>query len=212
MADIPNCAFVRSDREVREFQKKYIGLILKACESVGLPDYDTSAVIQDIMIKFGQNRLGFKEGHDSKAKFTSYLFRVAQNQARDILRKKRNQHYVDMEGDEEKFESVVGGSEDKYAYEQEDGRVLIREALRRLMKDCSQRTLEILARNVISEEQTDALAEEYEMGRNNVSVIKTRWLPLLEAYLKQVNDEDMAGELKMSSEQVDFLKKFVHWL
>ncbi len=53
------------------------------------------------------------------------------------------------------------------------------------------------------------LHRDYGRAEDNISLIKTRLLSLLNYYCKQVDREDYDGKLKLSPDRVWFLQKYI---
>ena len=202
-----NSVFVAVNNKANEFVNKYKWLIVKACMSVGLQASDHYMVIDDLACKYAKGTLGYDETRGVKE--STFVYMKAHNLAYDICCKGKENQPVSLEDNE--WNAIVD-SRPVHSSCAEDERFIVREALNRLAKDCDSRKVEILVRYVLLGEDRDTLAKEYNERPDNLSLIKTRILPLLQNHVRNVMREDADGRLNTSTKRVRFLKKYLEWV
>ena len=185
------------------------GMCNSACYAARLSGYYDD-VFQDVCIKAVNEKLHFDETRGVKK--STYLYSVFYNTAADYKRKLHYQKETLEDHNKEEFVTMAGGSHDVRVSYAKDGRVVMREALNRLVVECEKKTIELLVRYVLLGEDREALADEYNMLPNNVSVLKSRWWPRLIGLGKEVAREDVEGTLKVSPNRLDFLKPYLEWI
>lgn len=115
--------------------------------------------------------------------------------------------------DDKGWEQVGDGYESHYATEEKDERLLVKEGVRRLAKEMKDKTkLVLLLRYGLNDEDREALAKEYGVANDFVSLVKTRWLHRLQKHVREVLREDEAGELVLGDDsEIAFLKPYMKW-
>ena len=179
-----------------------------ACYAAGLSRSYCEDVFQEVCIKAANGKLHFDETRGVKQ--STYIFYVFRNTAADLRRKLHGETSVDPE--DVIFGSLTSASQHSRGYKDEDGQFVMREALNRLVVESDERTVELLVRYALLDEDREALAEEFQMQPNNVSVLKSRWWPRLVGIGKAVVREDLDGSLKASPNRLDFLKPYLKWI
>ena len=201
-----NSVFVAVNNKANEFVNKYKWLIVKACMSVGLQPSDHYIVIDELAYKYANGTLNYDE--TKGAKESTFVYMKAHNLAYDICCKGISPE-VSLEDNEW---NAIAERHPVHSSCAEDEQFIVREALNRLAKYSDSRKVEILVRYVLLGEDRDELAKEYNERPDNLSLIKTRMLPLLQNHVRNVMREDAEGRLKTSPKQVQFLKKYLEWL
>ena len=128
------------------------GLCYSACKKAMLPEYYWDDAFQNVCMKSVEGRLLFDE--TKNVRLSTYLFSVFHNAAVDIMRELHGEANVDPE--DAIFGNVTGTSHHTRACDKEDGRIVLREALNRLVRDCGEKTLELLVRYAILGEDREA--------------------------------------------------------
>ncbi len=187
--------------------EKHNAIIKKACADAGAP-YEETLVKSEIMLRIAKGRLVYDPTRGAKE--STFLYKVAYRIARDAIRRTHPERFVEM--DDAQWEKVGGETCGRYAFEKEDARLITREALNRLATECDERTIELLVRYVMMEQEREVVASLLGMTPDNVSLVKNRWLPRLMNHARQVLREDKEGQLVPSPIRVAFLRPLLPWL
>ncbi len=204
---IASVDFVHTDSEIVRFIKDYKLIIYKACEKARLNRCDWEIVESEMALKYAYGRINYDPAHGVKD--TTYVFAIALNAAHDQMRSRHPERFQEME---DKDWDSIADKYDKYKQREEakDDKVIVIEALRRLVSKChDKKKIEILLRNVIEETDRTQLAEEYGVTNDYISGVKNRWLPRLQELVKEVQKEDQKGKLKFSHIDIHFLKPYM---
>ncbi len=196
--------FVCSNKEIADFIARNKDIITKASKDAGVRECDRMLVVEDLAIKFGQGKLVFDPSRGVKE--STFMCRVAYNAGCTMARAVR-----EVELKEKEWNVIPDRHAGTCGFSASDIRLLVKEALNRLARECEKRKVELLVRYVLLEEDRDAVARAYGETPDNVSLIKTRWLPRLKAHLKDAIREDEAGKLVLSPNRIDFLKPLLKW-
>ena len=203
---------------------EYKALCDTACYSARLYVEYYKDVYQEVCIKAMRGELYFDEARGVRK--SKYLYRVFRNSAVDYKRKLHykkeirineirilpNNNRPKDDDENDKFIEMAGATPDVYAYPKKDAQFVMREALNRLVVESDERTVTLLVRYALLNENREALADEYQMLPNNVCVLKSRWWPRLVGLGKEVMREDLAGKLKVSPNRLGFLKPYLKWI
>ena len=222
---------VRSDAEIAAFQKRYKRLIWSACTAAGMPapsrgmewgDSDREEVLNEILLMVATGTLGYDPSKGAKE--STYVFSVAKNMARELYRRRCSKRQIELTDEEW---ATIGERRRDHRFMWADAKLVFREALVRLAKECRPDALELLVRYVLVEKPYDPedpevskgyrsrLANEYGYASADaVSVVQNRWFGRLMAHAKNVAQEDMRGQLKLSHDngRISHLKPFLEWL
>ena len=193
-----------TNSEIVRFEKEFMRVIFSACKSAGLRRCDWEGVVNEMLVKFSRGRIEYDGSRGAKA--TSYYYRIAKNVALDECRKQRL-----VELDDNEMEHVLDEHEPIVQTEIEDERLIVTEAIRRLVKEMRDKTkVEILIRYVLNKENREDLAEEYGIDNDDVSLVKTRYLPRLKQLLIEILREDEEGKFKIGNfSEIHFLQKYM---
>ena len=196
--------FKHTNSEIGRFEKEFKLVIFSACKAAGLRRCDWEGVVNEMLVKFSWGRIEYDASRGAKA--TSYYYRIAKNVALDECRKQRL-----VELDDNEMEHVLDEYEPIAQAGIEDERLIVTEAIRRLVKEMRDKTkVEILIRYVLSKENREDLAEEYDIDNDDVSLVKTRYLPRLKLLLIEILREDEEGKLKIGNfSEIRFLQKYM---
>ena len=195
--------FKHTNSKIVRFEKEFKLVIFSACKAAGLRRCDWEGVVNEMLVKFSWGRIEYDTSRGAKA--TSYYYRIAKNVALDECRKQRL-----VELDDNEMEHVLDEHEPISQAEIEDEWLIVTEAIRRLVKEMRDRAkVEILIRYVVNKEKREDLAEEYDIDNDDVSLVKTRYLPRLQKLVKEVLKEDEEGRLKRSKTDISFLKPYM---
>ena len=196
--------FKHTNSEIVRFEEDYKLIIFSACKAAGLRRCDWESVESEILLKYSMGLMEYDSTRGAKA--SSYYYMIAWCKARDFIRKQRRL----VELDDNEMEHVFDEHEPIVQTEIENERLMVTEAIRRLVKDMRDKTkVEILIRYVLSKENREDLAEEYDIDNDDVSLVKTRYLPRLQKLVKEVLKEDEEGRLKRSKTDISFLKTYM---
>ena len=226
---------VRTNSEIVAFQKKHHALIWSGCTAAGMPrstggkrgedlyDHDREYVESRVLLRYATGSWNYDPSRGTSE--STYVFTVARREALNYLYRQPHKRFEAEVEDEDwgKF----GDSHEEFDYSQEDSRLVAREALARLSRECPPKELELLVRYVLVERPHDLgkpgekreyrakLAKEYGYkNADSLSVIRNRWLPRLRAHVRNVLIEDNQGRLELSSnyDRISFLKPYLEWL
>ena len=196
--------FKHTNSEIVRFEKEFQLVIFSACKAAGLRRSDWEGVVNEMLLKYAMGLMEYDPTRGAKA--SSYYYKIARNKAKDFIRKQ--QRFVEL--DDNEMEHVLDEHEPIAQVEIEDERLIVTEAIRRLVKEMRDRTkVEILIRYVVNKEKREDLAGEYGIDNDDVSLVKTRYLPRLQKLVKEVLKEDEEGRLKQSKTDISFLKTYM---
>ena len=95
----------------------------------------------------------------------------------------------------------------------DDARVITREVLNRLVRDCGERQVELFVRHVFLGEVREKLAVQAGFrNADSISVVKSRLMPKFKALLNLVLQEDYLGKMTISPDRLQFLTPYLKWL
>ena len=196
--------FKHTNSEIVRFEKEFKLVIFSACKAAGLRRCDWEGVVNEMLLKYAMGLMEYDPTRGAKA--SSYYYKIARNKAKDFIRKQ--QRFVEL--DDNEMEHVLDEHEPISQAEIEDEWLIVTEAIRRLVKEMRDKTkVEILIRYVLNKENREDLAEEYGIDDDDVSLVKTRYLPRLQKLVKEVLKEDEEGRLKRSKTDISFLKPYM---
>ena len=194
---------VHDNAEIIRFDKEYKPVIFQACKNAGLRRCDWEGVESIVLEKYAQGKIEFDPARNAKP--TSYYYAIARNCAKDEVRKQR---FVELD---DKTEAEIRDVRNHFAMmESEDEKRIAVEAFRRLTEECRDRQkVQILLRYAVNGEDRARLAYEYKVTDDYVSLVKNRWLPRLQDYVREIAREDNDGSLQFSKTDIDFLKPYM---
>ena len=196
--------FKHTSLEIVRFEEDYKLIIFSACKAAGLRRCDWEGVVNEMLLKYAMGLMEYDPTRGAKA--SSYYYKIARNKAKDFI--KKQQRLVEL--DDNEMEHVLDEHEPVVQTEIEDERLIVIEAIRRLVKEMRDKTkVEILILYVVNKEKREDLAEEYGIDNDDVSLVKTRYLPRLQKLVKEVLKEDEEGRLKRSKTDISFLKPYM---
>ncbi|MCR4573462.1 MAG: hypothetical protein K5787_06815 [Lentisphaeria bacterium] len=203
---IASVDFVHTNSEIVRFIKDYRSIIYKACEKAGLSRCDWENVESEVALKYAHGRINYDPARGCKD--TTYVFAIALNAAHDLLRCQHPERFQEME--DKDWDSIADKIDKNKQREAMDDKVIVMEALRRLVQKChDKKKIEILLRYVVEKTDRTQLAEEYGVTSDYISGVKIRWLPCLQELVKEVLKEDQEGNLKFSNVDLRFLKPYM---
>ena len=196
--------FKHTNSEIVRFEEDYKLIIFSACKAAGLRRCDWESVESEILLKYSMGLMEYDSTRGAKA--SSYYYMIAWCKARDFIRKQRRL----VELDDNEMEHVFDEHEPIVQTEIEDERLMVTEAIRRLVKDMRDKTkVEVLVRFVINGEERQDLANDFQVDVDYISLVKTRYLPRLQKLVKEVLKEDGEGRLKLTKTDISFLKPYM---
>ena len=183
--------------------------IYSACNRAGLRPSEWNYVKHTMTLRLADGTIKFNPNRGTK--FSTYIFKIAYNFARDEVRRQHPELFQDMEYED--WELVADGGHDFDNWlDAHDDKVVVTEALRRLVKEMrDHQKVELLVRYVLNGEKREKLADEYGVENDFVSLVKNRYLPRLQKIVKDVQRQDFAGELVLSDTDISFLKPYMKW-
>ena len=198
--------YVHTDSEIVRFIKDYRLIIYKACKTANLNRCDWENVESEMALKYASGRINYDPARGFKD--TTYVFAIALNVARDQMRSRHPERFQEME--DKDWNSIADKLDRHKQREAVDDKVIVMEALRRLVKKCQdKKKIEILLRYVVEKTDRTQLAEEFGVTADYISGVKNRWLPCLQELVKEVQKEDQEGNLKFSNVDLHFLQPFM---
>lgn len=94
--------------------------------------------------------------------------------------------------------------------DREDELLVTLEALRRLQAERNDlNKVELLVRFVLGEESRKDLAKRHGVSESEVSNVRSHWLPRLERHVRDVQNEDEMGRLKLTSTDLGAIESYV---
>ena len=199
--------FVKGNTEVKKFVDSYKPIIYRACHDAGLGCRDWDVVLNTMAIKYAEGRFGYDPSRGVKP--TTYAYMVASCRAKDEIRRQHPERFTDVE---DKDRENIADKGDNYAQmNRSDEMLIVCEALRRMVRLVHDKTKpEMLVRYVINGESREGLASEFGVTEDYVSLVKNRYLPRLQALVREVWQEDAEGRLNLSSTDISFLKAYIN--
>ena len=207
--------WTKTNAEIKNFINDYKGIIFQACKvaCLRINDWETflrnsdwEIVLNNVAMKFAEGRIEFDSTFGTK--YSTYIFEVAKNCAKDEIRRQHLERFQDMEDND--WERVASRHDDYGKAEVDDERLVVKEALTRLAKEMHDKTkVEMLVRFVINGEERQDLADEYQVDVDYISQVKTRYLPRLQKLVKEVLKEEEEGKLKLNNGNVNFLQPYM---
>ena len=203
--------YVHTESEIVDFINENKPIIFKAFNKAGLNHCEWDYALNTLLLKFAQGKIVFDKERGTKK--STYIFTIAYNTARDVVRQQHWERYEDLD-DKKGWEGI---RDEHYCprrqQKAEDEKLVVKEALRRFYREMKDRTkIELLVRYVINGEKRTDLAKEYHVREDFVSLIQTRFLPKLQKLVKRVLKEDERGELKLGdTKEISFLKPYMKW-
>lgn len=196
--------FKHTNSEIGRFEKEFKLVIFSACKAAGLRRCDWEGVVNEMLLKYAMGLMEYDPTRGAKA--SSYYYKIAWNKAKDFI--KRQQRLVEL--DDNEMEHVLDEHEPIVQAEIEDERLIVIEAIRRLVKEMRDKTkVEVLVRFVINGEERQDLADDFQVDVDYISLVKTRYLPRLRKLVKEVLKEDEEGRVKLSKTDISFLKPYM---
>lgn len=201
--------YVHTNAEVVRFMKEHKRTIFQACKDAGLRRCDWESVENEIAVKYAIGRCEYDPTRG--AMYSTYIYKVSKNCAIDEIRRQHAERVQDL--DDKDWEKLGDGHDIFRWLEASDERIIVKEAFIRIApKIRDKKKLVLLLRYVPNDEDRQALAKEYNVDNDFVSLVKTRKLPELQEIVKEVLREDEAGELRLGDDSViDFLKPYMNW-
>ncbi len=197
-----------SDSEIVRFVTETKPYICSACDHAGLKRADWDDVINAMALKFANRTINFNPNRGTK--FSTYIYRIAYNCARDEVRRQHPERFQEME--DQDWELVADGHDHSNWFDAHDDNVVVTEALRRLVKEMrDHQKVELLVRYVLNGEKREKLADEYGVENDFVSLVKSRYLSRLQKTVRAVQKQDNAGTLVLSNTDISFLKPYMKW-
>ena len=212
-------------RSAVKFSRKNDKIMDKALSHTGLPESEWDIVKTDLALQYEKDGLGFDP--ERGVKESTFVYMKAKCRGIDEFRKEKLGRFVELNSvealdsdedcDGKWWEEIPDERTFSRAWEDEDIRFVVKEALNRLYnwlehhsedKDSAREQLEVLVRQLTGEKR-EVLHRDYGRAEDNISLIKTRLISLLNYYCKQVDREDYDGKLKLSPDRVWFLKKYI---
>ena len=208
MAKKVSAVYVKSNEEVCNFIEENKLVMFNAFRKAGLNRCDWEIALNDMARKFAEGKVNYDPNHKQGASMTTYVYTIAKNCALDMIRAQDN-----VVLDDETWESIRDTRNSFGQIDTENAVVLVKEAFRRLAKDCrDKKKVEMLLRYVVNQEERVGLAEEYGVEFDYLSLVKNRWLPRLQQYVREVLREDEEGKLKLGDfSEINFLKPYMNW-
>ena len=199
--------YVRSNDEVYNFLARNAKVILKACADAHLPDADRDGIVYFLADKFACGDWHYDE--ERHVKESAYVYRAAKNAAKDALHRPAKLGVLNGDLDW----ACLAGRRIVHAHEMEDIRLMVKEALNRLLGQCDKRKVEMLVRYALLGEDRELLAEEFGERPDYLSTVKHNLLPKLQYHLRAVMREDEDGRLTFSSDnRTRYLRHHIEWL
>ncbi len=196
--------FKHTSSEIVRFEEDYKLIIFSACKAAGLRRCDWEGVVNEMLLKYAMGLMEYDPTRGAKA--SSYYYKIARNKAKDFI--KKQQRLVEL--DDNEMEHVLDEHEPVVQTEIEDERLIVIEAIRRLVKEMRDKTkVEVLVRFVINGEERQDLANDFQVDVDYISLVKTRYLPRLQKLVKEVLKEDGEGRLKLTKTDIGFLKPYM---
>ncbi len=198
--------WTKTDAEIENFINNYKGVIFQACKAACLRSSDYETVLNNVAMKFAEGRIEFNPARG--AKFSTYIYLVAKNCARDEMRWQHTERFQEMEDND--WERIADRRDDYGKGEADDKTLVVKEALKRLVKEMHDKTkVEMLVRFVINGEERQDLANDFQVDVDYISLVKTRYLPRLQKLMKEVLKEDGEGRLKLTKTDISFLEPYM---
>ncbi len=199
--------YVYGDSEIARFKNAYETLINKACASAGLPACDRDIVLNNMLLKFAKGQLDFDAGKSKGAKYSTFLYGVALNCAKDEIQRRR---LVNIDTTDKAWQNLRDERSVRSRMATTDEKFFVTEALKRLVAEMHDKTkAEILVRFAINAENREDVARAYRVSPDFVSLVKTRYITLLQKFVREVMKEDETGRLKLSDTDIRFLRPYI---
>lgn len=197
----------KSNAEVLDFDRKYKSMIMGILRKNHVEESICFTLYNDILIKFGRGKLEYDE---KIGKFETFLYRIAENAAKDYFReykRMKNREVALSDQTVATLYDLSGESQVEFEYYRE---VAI-ETLKRL---CAQnrgklKNVEIFARRCFADEDVQKLSEEYHRQKNKISLTSSRLHKKYKKIFAEVEREMKTESMKESNFSIDFLESIM---
>ncbi len=170
-----------------DFQSRYGELIRGFVHRLGLQAADCDDAVQNVLVRLTKRLPKFRLDR-MKGRFRGYLKRVATREAFRILRQKGGRVCV------VEFKESVWCFEDnpeiEMLWEEEWRSYLIRESMKVIRAEFSEKHVAIFTAYVLEEEPAEAVARTFGVSSDNVYQIKSRILRRLQELIRELGAEE----------------------
>jgi len=174
----------------REFTEIYEPFVYQYARRRGLQDSDARELVQEVFLGVAKAVKRFKPDPD-KAKFRTWLFRIARNQLATLARKRRGEKQVDT-GAWQTLEAAAGAS--KVAADAEFDKTYRSEvfmwASQRVKKKVQSQTWDAFWQTCVEGQEISTVAENLGIPRGAVYVARSRVIRRLRKEVSRFEDEN----------------------
>ena len=161
----------------RRFTRLYGPLVFHWCRQQGLSEHDAADVMQDVFVSVARAVAGYEDR--AGGRFRGWLWTITRNQIVTFVRKRARQGVPD--GGTQNWQQLLNVAEslsddpDQFTSQFELD-ALYRRGLELVRQEFRPRTWEIFWKNVVEDQPTDAVADEFGISSNSVRQTRSRVL------------------------------------
>lgn len=173
----------------KEFTAMYEPFVYRFALRGGLQDADARELVQDVMLSVARAVGRWKPDH-ARARFRTWLFRIARNQLLDVLAK--HQRQITATGGTGVFDALnqQTAADPKHQLQLEHRRALFRWAADRVKRTIKETTWQAFWRTAVEERDADAVAKELNLTTGAVYIARSRVLARMRDEVQKWEDDD----------------------